>query len=658
MFFQRVKYIGVALCMLIITTLSMAPPAVAVEDCPSGMSDLDCQALKFGWEDWVPDSANSCGESSAGSVVTSSDFQKNLEQAYNYFLSKKDANGNPILTDIQAAAIIGNIARESTGDPQNTQTKFTPDRTKDPNEVTPANGGWGLIQWTPARKVIRAAEDAGITGPIYELQTQLDLVWWHMNNRSPTAHMNMLAGFTQTDLMEAVKYYEITMEGAGDKAYTERFKAAQIALKYPKTGNTTISASTGCECVSDDSLLRGSAGKVVLDPGHSGIDKQGAEKDSETGLYIGDSSNPTERKQVWEVAQKVKKTLEEKGYTVIMTKKSEKDYVNLKQRALIANKANAAIAVSIHNTPGKFGGSSSWVSPQKVGNYRTNENGKKTVFEDKALAQKSQAYAQAMVAARKAAGEPGAKIHDIVFDGRPGLSAGNLPVVQLLSKVPWIYNEVGQTGFNTDIYAKGIADGIMRAVRPAKDASRSNSEGCSGAAAGDAVQTALNYAWPTYTSPPYTKLKPSYESAVKSALKEGGRYVGTLAKPGVDCGGFVTLVMRDSGVDPKYGGGGNVERQHEHIQKSGLYRKIDVETTADLQPGDIAISKGEGHTFIYVGPGQTGSNADGSPAEFATAVASASIGGRGGRSWRSPMAGRENPLTADHIYRYIGGSNE
>ncbi|PID30836.1 hypothetical protein CR973_01160 [Candidatus Saccharibacteria bacterium] len=657
MFFQRVKYIGVALCMLITTTLSMAPPAVAVEDCPSGMSDLDCQALKFGWEDWVPDSANSCGESSAGSVVTSSDFQKNLEQAYNYFLSKKDANGNPILTDIQAAAIIGNIAHESGGDPQNTQGDYTPDRTKDPNEVTPASGGWGLIQWTPARKVIGIAEKAGITGPIYELQTQLDIVWWHMNNESPLVrYKNMLAGFTQTDLMEAVKYYEKTMEGAGTKAYDSRFKAAQIALKYSKTGNTTISASTGCECVSDDSLLHGSAGKVVLDPGHSGIDKQGAEKDSETGLYIGDSSNPTERKQVWDVAQKVKKTLEEKGYTVVMTKQSESDYVNLKQRAAIANKANAAIAVSIHNTPGKFGGSSSWVSPQKVGNYRMNENGKKTVFEDKALAQKSQAYAQAMVVARREAGEPGVKIHDIVFDGRPGLSAGNLPVVQLLSKVPWIYNEVGQTGFNADVYAKGIADGIMRAVSPAKDASQSNSDGCSGAAAGDAVQTALNYAWPTHKSPPYTKLKPSYELAVKTALKEG-RYVGGEKYPGVDCGGFVTLAMRDSGVDPKYGGGGNVAKQFEYIIKSGLYKEIEVKTTADLQPGDIAIKKNKKHTFMYVGPGQTGSNADGSPAEFATAVASASISDTG-RSWRSPMAGNENPLGEVYIYRYIGGSNE
>ena len=32
--------------------------------------------------------------------------------------------------------------------------------------------------------------------------------------------------------MEAVRYYEETMEAAGIKAYESRFKAAQIALKY------------------------------------------------------------------------------------------------------------------------------------------------------------------------------------------------------------------------------------------------------------------------------------------------------------------------------------------------------------------------------------------------------------------------------------------
>lgn len=645
--------------------------------CPLNMSELDCEAIRMGWTDWKPDNAIGCGTTGATGAMTSTDNNKNLETVYNYFLGKG-------LTKIQAAAIVGNIAHESGGDPQNTQGGYSPDRTQDPTQVSPASGGWGLIQWTPAAKVIGIAEKANITSPIYELQTQLDIVWWHMNNTSPTGKQNMLAGFTQTDLMEAVVYYELTMEGAGDKAYDARFKAAQIALKYTKNSSAEIiSAGTGCQCSASNAANVGGAGTVVLDPGHSGIDKQGKEKDPETGLYIGDSSNPTERKQAWDVAVKIKSMLEAKGYKVVMTKQSESDYVSLKQRAIIANEANAAIAVSIHNTPGQFGGSVAWTTPQKVGNYRVNDSGVKTTFSDAGVANKSQQYAQAILDARKAAGEGGTNIHDIVFDGRAGLSGGNLSIVQLFSKVPWVYNETGQTGFNSDVYAKGIAEGIMKAVKPAstgtlqasrderagrsiasslrsffsptasaQDATQASSGDCSGAASGNAVQTAINYAWPTYHAPPYTTLKPSYEAAVKAAQK-AGKYVGGGTNPGVDCGGFVTRVMQDSGVDPKYGGGGNVVYQHKHIRESGLYKVVPVKTTADLRPGDIAIAFDEGHTFMYVGPGHTGTNGDGSPTKFDTSIASASYSTTGA-SWRSPMAGHENPLTKNYIYRYVG----
>lgn len=648
--------------------------------CPLNMSELDCEAIRMGWTDWKPDNAIGCGTTGATGAMTSTDNNKNLETVYNYFLGKG-------LTKIQAAAIVGNIAHESGGDPQNTQTGYTPDRTQDPTQVSIDSkgnqGGWGLIQWTPAAKVIGIAERANITGPIYELQTQLDIVWWHMNNTSPTEKQNMLTGFNQTDLMEAVKYYELTMEGAEDKAYDARFKAAQIALKYTKSSAEIISTGTGCQCSVASVVNTGGAGTVVLDPGHAGVDTQGKIKDAETGLYIGESTNPTERKQVWDVSQKVKTILETNGYKVIVTKKSETDDLTLKQRAIIANEANAAIAVSIHNTPGTFGGSASWVTPQKVGGYRTNDAGEKTIFSDSGTAQKSLQYTTAMIEARKAAGEKGTIQHDLDFTGREGLSPGNLSIVQLFSKVPWVYNEAGQTGFNGDVYAKGIAEGIMKAVKPAssgtlqasrderagrsiasslrsffsptasaQDATQTSSGDCSGAASGNAVQTAINYAWPTYHAPPYTTLKPSYQAAVKAAQK-AGKYVGGGINPGVDCGGFVTRVMQDSGVDPKYGGGGNVVYQHKHIRESGLYKVVPVKTTADLRPGDIAIAFDEGHTFMYVGPGHTGTNGDGSPTKFDTSIASASYSTTGA-SWRSPMAGHENPLTKNYIYRYVG----
>jgi N-acetylmuramoyl-L-alanine amidase len=528
--------------------------------------------------------------------------------------------------------------------------------------------GWGLIQWTPSKKVVDIAAKASVTSPIHELQTQLDLVWWHMTNTSPTGANNMLEGFRQTDLAEAVKYYELKMEGAGTKAYDSRIAAARLALKYSYSGavgGEVVSASSGCQCTVGTNTT--SASTVVLDPGHSGIDKEGEEVDPETGLLIGDSSNDSERKQAWAVAEKVKNILTKSGYRVIMTKKNADDYANLRQRAVVANEANAAIAVSIHTTGGKFGNSSAaWVTPQRVGGFRVNPEGKKTTFEDIVVAQKSQQYSELMRDARVAAGEKGTVLHDINLDGRTNVSPGNLPIVQLFSRVPWVYNETGQSGLDVDVYAKGIAAGVVAAVKPpttTTQAYRGHSEftvaglfsffspkasaqeaglstaGCGGAVAGSVAQTAINYAWPTYrgrgTKDSVIK-KSTYEAAIVAA-KKAGKYTGdSCFGGGVDCGAFVTRVMQDSGADPSYGGGGNTLYQERHMrEKSALYEQVHPKTTADLSRYQFAIAINDGHTYLYIG------KHDG----FETLIASAS------QCMRAPMAGKE--MVADPSYNWF-----
>lgn len=159
-----------------------------------------------------------------------------------------------------------------------------------------------------------------------------------------------------------------------------------------------------------------------------------------------------------------------------------------------------------------------------------------------------------------------------------------------------------------------------------------------GAAAGNAVQTALNYAWPQYHPAPYLTMKPSYSKAVQAA-QAAGKYVGGGANPGVDCGGFITRVMQDSNVDPQYNKDkGGTDAQLAYVISSGKYTELHPKTTADMKPGDIAIN-GE-HTYMYVGknPG------------FETDIASASYSTTGA-SWRTPMAGHESP--ADPNYRWF-----
>lgn len=342
-----------------------------------------------------PDDKNACA---GGTTALSGN--NNLEKVYNYMLGKG-------LSDFQAAGVVGNISRESGGYPNRVQGKPPTEGVNDPSGVSV---GWGLIQWTPGYKVLAIAKNAGITGPISELGTQLDIVWWHMNNSTPTGASNFISEYKATSTVEqATTLYEQKMEAAGIPALPDRIAAAKLAMAYTKSGAAGVSDTSTC----------------------------------------------------------------------------------------------------------------------------------------------------------------------------------------------------------------GSGDG---------------------AAVGNAVQTAINYAWPTFHAAPYTEKKPSYEKAVQAA-QAAGKYVGGLQYPGVDCGGFVTRVMQDSGVDPDYNNAkGGTRVQRAYMESSPKYTEIHPTSTADMRPGDIAVN--DDHTYIYVGknPG------------FESDIASASVS-FSGNSWRAPMAGHEKP--ADPNYRWF-----
>lgn len=159
-----------------------------------------------------------------------------------------------------------------------------------------------------------------------------------------------------------------------------------------------------------------------------------------------------------------------------------------------------------------------------------------------------------------------------------------------------------------------------------------SSAGCSGAVAGNEVQTAINYAWSEYHPPNYCKEKESYKSAIEAASSNGEYVGGTCTIDGtwigVDCGAFVTRVMRDSKADPDYNSGnGNTITQQAYLDAhpSKYERLASVNSTADLQPGDIAIN--DVHTYIYIGE-QPGFHGNSASASFST----------NGTSWRAPMA--------------------
>lgn len=185
----------------------------------------------------------------------------------------------------------------------------------------------------------------------------------------------------------------------------------------------------------------------MLDPGHSPTIQS---IDPTTGLNVSDYENDPEMGDVFAVALLVKSQLQAAGYRVVMTKSSATDRVSLAQRAAIANSVHAALALSIHDQAGPSGGitfgqGNDIVYYQSVGTYRQSTYGNRVYFTDSRVAGLSSKYASVFGTYRaKAEGHAMTVQGNVGYDlGSRGLAPGNIWMVQLLSHVPWIYNEAG-----------------------------------------------------------------------------------------------------------------------------------------------------------------------------------------------------------------------
>lgn len=165
---------------------------------------------------------------------------------------------------------------------------------------------------------------------------------------------------------------------------------------------------------------------------------------------------------------------------------------------------------------------------------------------------------------------------------------------------------------------------------------------------GDLQSMVKQYAWSQYVNGSSSSLPeadgktvlasdqtPAYASAVTLAISEG-RYVGGIAVKGDDCGGFVSILMYDSGFDKTYNSndrGGPTTAQIAWLEKN--WQEIPADDATNRQPGDVAINTQ--HTYVYVGniPG------------FSSQIASASVSG----PVRAPMAGHES--VTDTSFRWF-----
>ena len=149
--------------------------------------------------------------------------------------------------------------------------------------------------------------------------------------------------------------------------------------------------------------------------------------------------------------------------------------------------------------------------------------------------------------------------------------------------------------------------------------------------------TVKAYAWPTFrgsnhnSSNPYANQKEAYTSAYKAAASS---FVSNHDCRGNDCGVFVLITMRNSGWEPNYPdqrtGGQYAWLSDPSHGWEDVTSKI--KSNADAKPGDVIITRGQGHVLLYMG------KIDG----FSSKMASASYCGR------TPMAD-----SASDISQYV-----
>ena len=201
---------------------------------------------------------------------------------------------------------------------------------------------------------------------------------------------------------------------------------------------------------------------IELDPGHSGTDISSI--DPTTGLIDHDYPNTPEITEMFTLATDLKTKLEAAGYQVFLTKANVNDSVSLRQRADKASADKANLVISLHDDHSQSFGSFKQVYVQKVGLYRATASGQHIEFTDAALAAKSQQFGTIFQQERQKTEGGTVTIKDNSFDGRAGISPGNIALVQLLSTVPWVYNEVGGIGYNGAMYEQALLNSIEQSV--------------------------------------------------------------------------------------------------------------------------------------------------------------------------------------------------
>ncbi len=252
-----------------------------------------------------------------------------------------------------------------------------------------------------------------------------------------------------------------------------------VPLPSPLTTTpTSVAAPSAAPSSTASRTPAAAAPLIVIDPGHSGRSIRST--DAATGLRDIDYPNYPEIYEMFDVSSCVGAGLRADGYRVTLTKTKALDSVGLAARAKVANDAQAALAVSVHDDHSQGPDFQAVYSQRGIrhnGDYHAMYRGSgrsRTVFSDTGVAAESEKAAAVIARQRTQAQGRTVAVRENVYSGRAPLEPGNLAIVQLLAKVPWVYDEVGaKAGGSTtramsiateQAYAKGLLLGIEAAV--------------------------------------------------------------------------------------------------------------------------------------------------------------------------------------------------
>jgi hypothetical protein len=221
-----------------------------------------------------------CGNGSGGPLVGTNNQQK----AFNFFAS----NG---YSKEQAAGIVGNMIHESGVEPARKQGT-PPGSVTHPSAVVGYSGGWGIVQWTPAGKMITPSKQQGADdNKIESLAFQLSFLKQQLDGEGPVPEGNAgqqvkKAKTVQDAAVAFGRYYErfLGSDNLSNARYSQRKTAAQEVLQtFGGGAGGSAGGAGGCAGAGNGDIVA-TARSLAWDTQGHGIDKGAAKPEYQNAM--------------------------------------------------------------------------------------------------------------------------------------------------------------------------------------------------------------------------------------------------------------------------------------------------------------------------------------------------------------------------------------